>query len=106
MLCVEIEIKMQFRTQWIYALKTMLNKEYWNKANTVEFFAFMTKICIIFPGLLLERQWWWLYILALVSSVALVWSSTVKTLPTIIWFNIIWIVLAALAILKHFGVIL
>ena len=94
---------MKFRTQWVDALKTMTHKEYWNKPNTVEFFAFMTKIAIIFPGLLFEKQFWWLYILALISSVSLVWSSTVKTLPTIIWFNILWMVLASLSIAKHFG---
>jgi hypothetical protein len=92
---------MKFRTEWLNALKTMRHKEYWNKPNTVEFFAFMTKISIIFPGLLFGKQWWWLYIFALVSSLALIWSSTVKTLPTIIWFNILWIVLAASAIIKY-----
>lgn len=92
--------------EFLYALKTMFCKEYWNKPNTVEFFAFMTKICIIFPGLILGRQWWWLYIFALVSSLALIWSSTVKTLPTIIWFNILWTVLALIAIAKHFGLVL
>lgn len=97
---------MKFRTQWIKALGTMRYKKYWNKANTVEFFAFMTKIAIIFPGLLLGHQFWWLYIFALMSSIALIWSSTVKTLPTIIWFNILWSILAILSIAKHFGVIL
>ncbi len=92
--------------QWWYAIKTMFNKKYWNRPNTVEFFAFMTKICIIFPGLILGRQWWWLYIFALVSSLALIWSSTVKTLPTIIWFNILWSTLAIIAIAKHFGLLL
>ena len=97
---------MQFKTQWLDALKTMKYKRYWNKPNTVEFFAFMTKIAIIFPGLLLGKQFWWLYIFALISSLALIWSSTVKTLPTIIWFNILWSLLAILSILKHFNVIL
>ena len=97
---------MNFKTQWLKALKTMRFKSYWNRPNTVEFFAFMTKICIIFPGLLLEKQFWWLYIFALVSSLALIWSSTVKTLPTIIWFNIMWSLLAILAIAKHFELIL
>jgi len=92
---------MKKNMQWWYAIKTI-----WNKANTVEFFAFMTKITIIFPGLILGRQWWWLYIFALVSSLALIWSSTVKTLPTIIWFNILWTILASLAIAKHFGLVL
>jgi hypothetical protein len=42
----------------------------------------------------------------LISSLALIWSSTVKTLPTIIWFNILWTILASLTILKHFNIIL
>jgi hypothetical protein len=88
--------------QWVVALQTMGKKEYWNKPNTVEFFAFMTKIAIIFPGLLFGKQFWWLYIFALVSSLALIWSSTVKTLPTIIWFNILWSLLAISAIIKYF----
>lgn len=88
-------------TQWIYALKTMRNKDYWNRANTVEFFAFMIKLLIIFPGLLFGQQWWWLYIFALLSSLSLIWSSTVKTLPTIILFNIGWSILATSAIIKY-----
>jgi len=97
---------MKLRTQWVEALKTMTHKSYWNKPNTVEFFAFMTKIAIIFPGLLLGQQFWWLYVFALVSSLALIWSSTVKTLPTIVWFNILWSLLAILSIAKHFELIL
>ncbi len=88
--------------QWVVALKTMKDKKYWNKANTVEFFAFMTKAAIIIPGLLFGKQFWWLYIFALVTSLALIWSSTVKTLPTLIWFNIIWSFLAITAIIKYF----
>lgn len=94
--------KEKFKKQWLVALKTMGNKSYWNRPNTVEFFAFMTKAAIIIPGLLFGVQFWWLYIFALVTSLALIWSSTVKTLPTIIWFNIIWSFLASTALVKHF----
>jgi hypothetical protein len=82
-------------------LSKMKNRSYWNKENTTEFFAFMTKIVIIVPGLLFGVQRWWLYIFALVSSLALIWTSTIKTLPTIIIFNIIWTMLATTAILKY-----
>ena len=92
---------MKFRTQWLTALRSMGNKEYWNKPNTVEFFAFMTKAAIIIPGLLFDTQIWWLYIIALITSLSLIWSSTVKTLPTIIWFNILWSLLAVAAIIKY-----
>lgn len=92
---------MNFKLDWLYALKTMGNKSYWNKPNIVEFFAFVAKAVIIIPGLIFNKQWWWLYIFALASSLMLIWSSTVKTIPTLIWFNILWTILAITAILKY-----
>jgi hypothetical protein len=92
--------------EWLVALKTMGHKKYWTKANTVEFFAFVAKAAIILPGLLFDISIWWFYIFALVSSLGLIWSSTVKTIPTLIWFNILWSALAIVYILKHFGLIL
>jgi len=91
-----------FFNKVIHAIKQMSSKNYWNKPNAVEAWGFMTKIAIIFPGLLFNKQWWWLYIFAVISSACLIWSSTRKTLPTIIIFNFIWIILASLAIIKHF----
>lgn len=88
--------------QWVQALRTMFYKDYWTRANTVEFFAFVVKGMIIIPGLLFDLQIWWLYIFALVSSLGLIWSSTVKTIPTLIWFNILWSILATIAIIKNF----
>jgi hypothetical protein len=86
----------------IQATKTMSHKGYWTKPNIVEAWGFSTKIAIIFPGLLLGYQWWWVYIFAIASSIALIWSSTEKTLPTIILFNVAWVILASLSIIKHF----
>jgi hypothetical protein len=80
----------------------MSRRSYWNRANSVEAWGFATKIAIIFPGLLFGKQFWWLYIFAIASSVALIWSSTIKTLPTIIIFNVLWVILASAAIIKHF----
>jgi hypothetical protein len=80
----------------------MSSKNYWNRVNTVEAWGFFTKIVIIFPGLLFGKQFWWLYIFAIISSVALIWTSTRKTLPTIILFNVAWVILASLSILKYF----
>ena len=90
------------KNEQLEALKTMLHKEYWNKPNTIEFFAFMTKLVIIIPGLLWAHNWWWLYVIALVTSTMLVWSSTKKTLPTLIIFNVIWIFLSIFAIIKYY----
>lgn len=88
--------------QWLKALKTMGDKKYWTRANIVEFAAFVIKAAIIIPGLLFDLQFWWLYIFALVSSLGLIWSSTVKTIPTLIWFNILWSILAIIAIARNF----
>ena len=86
----------------IEVTKQLGHKEYWNKTNIIEFWAFSTKLMIIFPGLLLGKQWWWLYIFAFLSSVTLILTSTIKTLPTIIYFNVGWTILATIAIIKHF----
>jgi hypothetical protein len=86
----------------VFVSKQLSKKEYWNKTNTVEFLSFSTKLAIIFPGLLLGKQWWWLYVFALASSLTLVLTSTIKSLPTIIYFNIGWSILATIAIIKHF----
>jgi len=86
----------------VYAVRTMSSPGYWTRPNIVEAVGFATKIAIIFPGLLLSKQWWWLYIFAIISSVSLIWSSTKKTLPTIILFNVMWVILASLSIAKHF----
>ena len=87
--------------QWVVALKTMFHKEYWNRANTVEFFAFVVKGLIIIPGLLFDISIWWLYVFALISSLGLIWSSTVKTIPTLIWFNILWSSLAIAYLIRY-----
>lgn len=98
---LESRVALIFRTEWLKALGTMTHREYWTKANTVEFTAFVVKAVIIFPGLLLGMSIWWLYIFALISSLALIWSSTVKTLPTLIWFNIFWSILATIYLVNY-----
>jgi hypothetical protein len=77
-------------------------KKYWTNYNTVEFLSWAAKAIIIIPGLIFGKQWWWLYLFAVASSLALIITSTIKTMPTIIWFNICWVVLATTAIAKHF----
>ena len=85
-----------------HAVRLMSSRSYWTRVNTVEAWGFATKIAIIFPGLLFNKQWWWLYIFAIASSISLIWTSTRKTLPTIILFNVAWVCLASSAIIKHF----
>lgn len=97
-----IEVTRIFFKKIIAAIRTMSSRSYWTKVNTVEAWGFATKIAIIFPGLLFDKQWWWLYIFAIASSLSLIWTSTRKTLPTIILFNVAWTILATTAIVKHF----
>ena len=92
--------KKVLRTEWLEALKTMGHKTYWNRANTFEFIAFVVKAIIIIPGLIFDIQIWWFYLLAIGTSFMIIWSSTVKTLPTLIWFNILWIFLGLTAMIK------
>jgi hypothetical protein len=87
--------------QWVDALKTMGKRSYWNKANTIEFFAFVIKAAIIIPGLLFGYEVWWFYVFAVLSSLGLIWSSTVKTIPTLIWFNILWTILGITFIIRY-----
>jgi len=35
--------------------KQLFTKSYWNKVNIIEFWAFSTKLAIIFPGLLFGK---------------------------------------------------
>lgn len=94
------------KPEWAIAIGTMKNRSYWNLPNTVEFFAFFMKVIIIIPGLLFNLSWWWLYVLAFFTSTSLIWSSTKKTLPTIILLNIAWVFISITYIAKHFGLIL
>lgn len=92
----------EFNQKIVDAIKQIALPQYWNGPNSVEAWGFATKVAIIFPGLLFGKQWWWLYIFAIMSSISLIWSSTKKTLPTLILFNVAWIILATLSIVKHF----
>ena len=101
LICGEYKDKNK-QLEWIEVLKGLKDKDYWNLVNIIEFISFMTKLIIIIPGLIFEKQWWWLYIFAIITSTFLVWTSNKKTLPTIILFNLIWIILAITAIAKNF----
>lgn len=70
-------------------LAKLTKRAYWNKVNTIEFLSFSVKLAIIIPGLLLGVQFWWMYLLALITSLFLILTSTIKTLPTIANFFIL-----------------
>ena len=77
------------------------DKEYWINYNTIEFAAWMAKAIIIVPGLVFGVEIWWLHFLTLLTSSLLIWASMRKSLPTLIVFNTLWIVISLTIILKH-----
>jgi hypothetical protein len=78
--------------------KMWFDPEYWKTYNVVEFAAWMAKAIIIVPGLIFQVQIWWLYFFALVTSMALMWASNKKLLPTLVGFNSLWVWLACMVL--------
>ena len=77
------------------------DKEYWTNYNTIELAAWMAKAAIIIPGLVFGKEIWWLHFLTLGTSSLLIWASMKKSLPTLIIFNTLWIMISLTIILKH-----
>jgi hypothetical protein len=76
-------------------------EEYWTNYNTIEFAAWMAKAIIIVPGLVFGIELWYMHFLTLLTSSLLIWASMRKSLPTLIVFNTIWIMISLTIILKH-----
>lgn len=76
-------------------------KEYWTDYNTVEFASWAAKAVIIIPGLIFGVSIWWLYFLTLFTSLALIWASNKKLLPTLVGFNTIWTWISCMVLAQH-----
>jgi len=76
-------------------------REYWTDYNTVEFASWTAKAIIIIPGLIWGIQIWWLYFLTLFTSLALIWASNKKLLPTLVGFNTIWTWISCMVLAQH-----
>ncbi|MEM1379435.1 MAG: hypothetical protein AAGH41_02300 [Pseudomonadota bacterium] len=85
----------------IGCLVMWFRRDYWTGHNTVEFLAWGTKAAVIVPGLVFGVEIWWLHVLTLGTSVALIWASMRKLLPTLILFNTLWIFLSMTVIVRH-----
>lgn len=82
-------------------VKMFSNKEYWTDYNTIEFAAWMAKAIIIVPGLVFGIELWYMHFVTLLTSSLLIWASMRKSLPTLIVFNTLWIMISLTIILKH-----
>lgn len=76
-------------------------KEYWTDYNVIEFVSWMAKAIIIVPGLIFGIELWYMYFLTLTTSSLLIWASMRKSLPTLIVFNTIWIIISLTIIIKN-----
>jgi hypothetical protein len=76
-------------------------KKYWTNYNTVEFLSWGAKAIIIIPGLIFGISLWWLYFLTLFTSLALIWASNKKLLPTLVGFNTIWTWISCMVLAQH-----
>ena len=76
-------------------------KKYWTNYNTVEFLSWGAKAIIIIPGLIFGISLWWLFFLTLVTSLALIWASNKKLLPTLVGFNTLWTWISCMVLAQH-----
>ena len=77
------------------------DKSYWTDYNIIEFMSWMAKAIIIVPGLIFGIELWYFYFLTLATSSLLIWASMRKSLPTLIVFNTIWIIISLTIIIKN-----
>ena len=78
-----------------------LTKEYWTNYNVIEAISWFAKAIIIVPALIFGINIWELYILALITSITLIWASNKKLLPTLVAFNSLWIWLSCMVIFQN-----
>jgi hypothetical protein len=84
-----------------YCYGMFFTKKYWTNYNTVEFLSWITKAIIIIPGLIFGVSLWWLFFLTLITSLALIWASNKKLLPTLVGFNTIWTWISCMVLVQH-----
>jgi hypothetical protein len=79
-----------------------LSKKYWTNYNVVEAFSWFAKAVVIVPGLIFGLQVWQLYWVTLITSIALIWASNKKLLPTLVGFNTLWIWISCVVLFQNF----
>jgi len=77
-------------------------KSYWTDYNIIELAAWMAKAIIIVPGLIFGVELWWGHFITLATSSLLIWASMRKSLPTLIIFNSLWVIISLTVLIRHF----
>lgn len=74
---------------------------YWTNYNIVEAVSWLAKAAVILPALVWNTEIWWLHFITLGTSVALIWVSERKLLPTLVAFNTLWIFISSIVIVRN-----
>jgi hypothetical protein len=77
-----------------------LKRDYWTNYNIIEGLSWLTKAVIIIPGLIFGLKIWWLYFVALLTSLTLIWASNKKLLPTLVGFNTLWVWISCMVLVQ------
>lgn len=81
--------------------KMWFTKAYWTDYNIIEAASWIAKAIIIIPALIFGINIWQFYLVALVTSMTLIWASNKKLLPTLVGFNTLWIWLSMMVIAQN-----
>ena len=81
--------------------KMWFTREYWTNYNIIEAASWIAKAIIIIPALIFGINIWQLYLIALLTSLSLIWASNKKLLPTLVGFNTLWIWLSMMVIAQN-----
>lgn len=84
----------------IHCYALWFQRSYWTSYNIVEAVSWAVKAVIIVPGLIFSVNIWQLYFLALITSMALIWASNRKLLPTLVGFNSLWIWISSVVLVR------
>jgi hypothetical protein len=92
-------------TGWVKIRDCLLmwaTPKYWTNYNIVEATSYFSKIAVIISQVIFGITVWWFYVITLVTSLALIWASNKKILPTLIVFNTLWVLVSCLVLAKTF----
>ena len=87
--------------QIINCYKMWFTLDYWKPYNIVEASSWLAKAIVIVPGLVFGVEVWQFHFITLITSLALIWASQRKLLPTLIGFNTIWAWISCVVLAKH-----
>jgi hypothetical protein len=103
-----VSLVLIFLVYWFTGLKKIqecykmwFTRKYWTNYNIIEAISWLTKACIIVPGLIFGIHIWQFYFLALFTSITLIWASNKKLLPTLVGFNSLWVWISCVVLVKQ-----